>query len=159
MKDDKKPISPKEALVLITAYCSREERCEYDVLKKLENFYLPTEEIEKIISYLIENKYLNNTRYALAFVNDKMRFNKWGKMKIAYALQQKRIDTETIQNALNSLDKENSYKILLELLKKKQATIKSSAPYELKGKLYRFAASRGFETELISKAIHEITKN
>jgi regulatory protein len=145
----KQPFSKQEALSYITAFCSKEERCISDVEKKLFELLQSEAEIEEIIQFLISEKYIDETRYTNAFVNDKFRFNKWGKLKIAYALKNKKIPSKIIEQSLSAISEDQySQQLEYELFKKLKSLPKSST-FELKGKLYRFAASRGFESELI----------
>lgn len=151
-----KQLSQKEALSLITGYCSREERCSADVISKLKAYNLPQTVIDDILEFLIKEKYLNDLRYANAFVNDKFRFNKWGRIKIGYMLKQKHIAEDTIESALDIIDNEAYIELLSGELAKKKRTLKNLSDYELNGKLYQFAAGRGFESDEIKKALKQL---
>ena len=151
-------ISKKELLVQITHFCSREERCVNDVRKKISEFNLPENEINEIIEFLKKEKYIDEHRYTEAFVNDKYRFNKWGKFKINFALKQKHIPELIISVALNKIPYENYQALLHDELSKKLKSLPKSSSYELKSKLYRFAASRGYENDLILDVINELLK-
>lgn len=152
-----KVINKIEALNLLKRYCSREERCEYDIIQKMKLYLLAEEDREEILSYLKEQKYVSNSRYANAFVNDKFRFNKWGKTKIAYALSQKCISSATVQQAINSIDDEEYSNLLESEIKKKAVFAKADSEFEMKSKLYRFALSRGFENEIIRKVLDKLS--
>ena len=156
MKQEKKTLELKEILSLVTTYCSREEHCEYDILLKIKPFDLKTDQVEEILSHLKTQNYINELRYTEAFVNDKFRFNKWGKIKIAYALQQKKISHASVNMALENIDADKYFNLLLEELNKKNKSIRGKSDYETKGMLYRFAASRGFESDIINRAIDKI---
>ena len=155
---DSANISKKELLTLITHYCSREERCIYDVKKKISEYHLPESEIPEIIEFLKNEKYIDELRYTEAFVNDKFRFNKWGKYKINFALKQKHIPEHLISEALKNIPDENYHSLLHDELSKKLRSLSKSSSYELKSKLYRFAASRGYENDLILDVINELLK-
>ena len=141
---------------MLTNFCSREEHCEHDVLQKIRYYDLPEESIESILKYLLENNYINNARYTLAFVNDKLRFNKWGKLKIYYALSQKKIPSAIIQNSLATIDENEYLSILKKELHKKANCTSAPTEYEKKAKLYRFAASRGFEPDTVMKILENM---
>jgi len=153
---DNANISKKELLILVTRFCSLEERCVYDVRKKISEFNYPEDEITEIIEFLKKEKYIDEQRYAEAFVNDKYRFNKWGKYKINFALKQKHISEPIILEALKKIPDNNYHSLLFDELSKKLRSLPKSSGYELKSKLYRFAASRGYENDLILKVISEL---
>jgi regulatory protein len=148
----------KEALNKAAALCSRAEKCKYDIEKKFADWGLMTDKIEEGLAYLVKEKFIDENRYAKHFVHDKFRFNHWGKIKIAYALRQKNISQKDISNAMNEIQDSEYRDTLLDILKSKIRTIKSSSSYELKAKLMRFAQSRGFETELINAVAEEVLK-
>lgn len=155
-KTTTKQLSQKEALSLITGYCSREERCSADVISKLKDYNLPQIVIDDILEFLIKEKYIDDLRYANAFVSDKFRFNKWGRIKIAYMLKQKHVSETLINTALDTIDSETYIDLLREELVKKKRSLKNISGYELKGKLYQFAAGRGFESDEINKALKQL---
>jgi regulatory protein len=155
-KSDNANISKKELLILITHFCSREERCAHDVRKKISELGLPENEIPEIIEFLKKEKYIDENRFAAAFVNDKYRFNKWGKYKINFALKQKHIHELIISEALAKIPDENYHSLLRDEISKKLRSLPKSSGYELKSKLYRFAASRGYENDLILEVIDEL---
>jgi len=140
----------------MAAYCSRSEKCEFDVRKKLEGTELDINQIDELIDYLIENKYIDNQRYAEFFANDKFKFNKWGKQKIRMHLNQKQISSALIQNALNTIDKKEYKKTLKEIIEKKLKSTKEQDKYKLKEKLIRNALSKGFEMDLIYDLLPKI---
>jgi len=154
-----KVITYQKALSRVTRYCSLSEKCEQDVRKKLTEWQLPIENIEKIIAYLKEEKYLSEMRFAKFFAQDKHRFGKWGKNKIIFSLKSKGIPPEMIGEAIQNIDFENYSEQLKSLLATKFKSIKYKDKYDAKAKLYRFGISRGFENELVLRAIEEILSN
>jgi regulatory protein len=156
MDTDRPAISNKEALSLITRYCSKEERCVNDARNRLSQFGLSDIDIDQIIEYLKSEKYVDDQRYANAFVNDKFRFNKWGKYKIKMHLKQKCISEETISNAFASISPDDYRDLLANEIKKKLSTLPKTSKFETKGKLYRFAAQRGFENDLINDILNDL---
>ena len=137
-------------------YASRCEHCESDVREKLLIWGGTTEETDEIIAYLIEERYIDNQRYANSYAKDKFRFNHWGKYKISMMLRSKDIESETIEEALDQIDEEEYLEKLQQILRDKLRSLKYSSEYEKKGKLFKFAQSRGFESSAISKVIDSI---
>ena len=137
-------------------YASRCEHCESEVREKLIDWGANSDEIDKIINYLIKERYIDNQRYANSYTKDKFRFNHWGKYKISMMLRSKDIDSVTIEEALGQIDEEEYLEKLQQILKDKLRSLKYSSDYEKKGKLFKFAQSRGFESSAISKVIDSI---
>jgi len=127
------------------ALCSKSEKCEFDIEQKLRKYNVPDDDIQKILNDLQENDFINHTRYVEAFINDKLRFNHWGKRKIAYTLHAKNIDETLIQTKLNKIDPEYYKKILEEELRKKINKISEPIDKEGKEKIIRFLTQKGFE--------------
>jgi regulatory protein len=148
--------SKKEALSILTRICSKKEICSYDAAKNLNNWGLTESDTQEIIDFLIKERYIDDLRFATHFASDKFRFNKWGKYKISYALKQKQIPELLIAEAINSLSTDNYRSLLREELRKKLHSFPKSSTYELKAKLYRFAASRGYENDLIIELLNEL---
>ena len=134
-------------------YASRCEHCESEVKEKLLAWGGSNEEVDEIIAYLIEERYIDNQRYANSYTRDKFRFNHWGKYKINMMLRSKDIESETIEEALGQIDEEEYLEKLQQILREKLRSLKYSSEYEKKGKLFKFAQSRGFESCAISKVI------
>ena len=137
-------------------YASRCEHCESEVREKLLIWGGTSEETDEIIAYLIEERYIDNQRYANSYAKDKFRFNHWGKYKISIMLRSKDIDSEIIEEALDQIDEKEYLEKLQQILKDKLRSLKYSSEYEKKGKLFKFAQSRGFESGAISKVIDSI---
>ena len=146
-------ITEEEALNRMAAYCSTAEHCKAEVNEKLQKWGLPYEVINRIIDRLVVEKFIDEERYCRAFVNDKFRFAKWGKMKIAQGLYMKKIPSDVAWRHLNEIDEEEYLSILRDLLASKRKSIHAKDDYELNGKLMRFAVSRGFELKDIRRCI------
>ncbi len=145
----KKELSPEEALYRAAALCSTAEKCKSEIEEKLSRWGISATETRRIVERLEQEKYIDESRYCRSFVNDKIRFDHWGRMKIIAALRQKRIENEHIQAALSQID-EDSYRALLqELLTKKQRSLGDEESPANRAKLVRFAVSRGFEPGLV----------
>lgn len=159
MSYSKKLISIKEALSKSQQLCSVKEKCASDIRKKLFDWKLPDTEHNAVIELLIKDKFINEQRYAQYFTKDKLNYNKWGKIKIEYALKQKNIPNEYIRNAFAEISETEYEKLLESELNKKLKTIKNNDEYTIKSKLIRFATSRGFETGKVFAIVTEIIKN
>lgn len=150
-------MNPERALQKMMASCARREYCSWDIKQKLRRFELSPQDIDGIITKLEEQKFVDNERFVKAFVKDKMEFNSWGKTKIRYQLQMKHISTDLINEAL-SVVKEDPYQEKLEhILKKKLSQLMPvEDKWAAKTKLIRHAASKGFEPDMIYKAIDSL---
>jgi len=148
----------KEATAAIADYCSKKEVCIADAKKKLVQWAVEPAVMERVVAWLVQNKFIDELRFSEAFVRDKFRFNKWGKYKIRTALQLKSIPESIIEQALVQIPAASSANLLDEEIKKKLKSIKSDNPYEIKSKLYRFGMSRGFESDLVMSAIDRLVK-
>lgn len=136
--------------------CSRQEVCRADMMQKMRNWNISFSEKGEILDNLEAENFIDEQRYANAFVNDKFKFNKWGRIKISHNLRQKQISSSNIQNAINQIDENIYNSTLTSLLEKKTASISEPDIQKRKEKLIRFAISRGFETHLIILALQNI---
>ena len=144
------------ALQRAAALCSRQEQCTRHVRDKLAEWNVDDVEAEKIIIKLQEEKFLDDRRYATYFVRDKFRLNHWGKVKISHMLRQKGIDAAILTSALELIDQDAYLETCVELLRNKSASLKEKNHFTKKGKLFRFASGRGFEPDIIHRALHII---
>lgn len=151
-----KQASEAEILHRMAAYCSTAERCKKDVRKKIEQAGLSAEAAERIIAHLEKEKYIDEKRFAGSFVNDKLRFNKWGRVKIAYELGKKLIPTSIRNEALDRIDEDTYRSILFSLLKDKKKSTKAKDERELFAKLLRFAGGRGFESREATACLRQL---
>ena len=142
-----------EILYKLAAKCSTSEQCLSDIEAILAKYDLPDEEKTRIIRHLVEEKYIDDRRYAEAFVRDKYRFNKWGRIKIAQGLRMKGIDSETISTAMEAIDETEYQNILRDLIRAKRKSTHGKSDYEINGKLVRFATGRGFEYAAIRQCL------
>ena len=145
MKGNVKYITKQEALVKAQNLCAYQEKCEYDIRKKLYDWNAKPENFDDIINQLIQDKFIDEQRYAISFAKEKFRFNKWGKIKIEYTLKQKNLPSNIIYNALNEINETDYNSVLEKELLKKLKSIKDTDEYTIKSKLARFAISKGFE--------------
>ncbi len=138
--------------------CSRQEQCTSHIREKLRSWNVTGEDEEKIILKLTEEKFLDDARFAGCYVKDKFKFNGWGRIRISHMLRQKGVDEEFIGNALLQIDEEEWFQTCLGLVQSKFSKLKEEDPFKQKGKLLRFAASRGFESALIYRALDELER-
>ncbi len=153
-----KPMSPQQALHRLAAYCSRGERCIYDVRKKLTDWEIPENEQQEILKRLQEEDFLNEARFCRAFVNDKSKYNQWGVHKISFELRKRNIPDRFIRDALSAIQPEDNLDRLLRILRVKASTVKGKDDFEIRNKLMRFAAGRGFTVEEIGRALEKMKK-
>lgn len=152
----KRNITAQEALAKAQNLCAAQEKCVSDIRKKLYDWKLPLKDHEGVIKKLLEEQFIDENRYALFFAKDKFRYNKWGKIKIEFALKQKNISRELITNSLDEIPDSEYEDMLKKELLKKLKTIKDTDEYTIKSKLLRFAASRGFENGKVFDMVSSI---
>lgn len=144
----RRQITSRQALDRLRDLCSRSEHCTAEIAKKLYSWGIGPTDSEKIIAFLCRDRYIDDERFAHAFVRDKFYFNHWGRLKIRAALAAKRIDRPTADSAMDEEITETDYEAsLLTLLKAKARSIKASPDdYDSLSKLIRFAVARGYES-------------
>jgi regulatory protein len=138
------------------ALCSRREFCLKDISSKLLLWNVGSTESEKILNILIKENFINESRYATAFVKDKFRYNKWGKVKISAHLKAKNISSDIIQTALDSIDNTCYIETLGKLLDSHRKTVKAKNQIELNAKLLRYGLSKGFESALLYDILNDM---
>lgn len=143
----------QDAYLMLAALCAQSEHCQYEMVEKMRKWELSEEAQARVMAKLVAERYVDDERYARAFVKDKVRYNKWGRRKVEQALWQKRIDEDIRQRVLDEIDDEEYLNVLRPLLKQKRRSTKATSDYELNRKLMRFALSRGFSFDLIRQCI------
>lgn len=136
--------------------CSRSEHCSSDIQEKLKLWGLSAEDTDLVIAKLIEEKYIDDERFARAYVKDKFRFNHWGKQKIAFMLRSKNISVEIMELAFEEIEDVGYSNELRKLLTDKEKSIKAKDLYDKRNKLMRFAMGRGFESGQIYAVLKEL---
>lgn len=145
----------KTALSKAMALCSRMEYCSGDIRKKMLSWGISTDDENKIVNTLVKENFINEKRYAKAFVRDKFRYNKWGKVKIAANLKAKGITGDIIETALGEIDNKEYADLIKNLIVSHRKTIKAKNQYDLKGKLLRYGLSKGFESGILYELLKE----
>ncbi len=152
----KKTLNHADALDKAKMFCAAEERCRYDIRKKLFDWGVNSGDTEKIINELVDEKFLDEWRFARMFAGGKFRINKWGKVKITHELLRKNISKNVIDDAIRRIDEDEYIDVLRKELIKKQRSISADDELELKAKLHRYASSKGYEYELINLVLDDM---
>ncbi len=140
----------KEILTKLIRWCSSAEKCPADVHRWFLQRQMLLTGIDKIVDYLKTHNYINEARYAAAFVHDKFLLNGWGRIKIAAELTKKQIPEPIIRQAIeNGIDEEEYLNMLKNLLKKKKKLLDDKDMSIVKQKIRNFAASKGFESGIV----------
>ena len=151
----KKPYTKESALIAMGTLCARSEQCEADIVKKLRLKGLPYPDIQDVIAKLRSDSFIDDHRFARSFANDKVRFSAWGRNKIRLALITKRIESEAVAAALQSID-ETDYKAALARAAQSKVKSLDLQEYDDRLKLYKFLVSRGFESALASREVKRL---
>lgn len=151
-------IDANKAKIKLAKLCSTKEVCRYDVIEKLYKWEIGRNDAENIADWLEDEKFIDDSRYARFFVRDKYRFNKWGRIKIAYQLRHKKIGENAISEAMQEIDNNEYEEILHSLLSSKLNSIKDDDTSKIKAKLFRYSQGRGFESDLSFKYIDILLK-
>lgn len=149
-------MSEQSALSRLASQCARAEYCVSDLRRKMEAWELPEGVAARVIKRLLADRYVDENRYAHAFVRSKFRFNRWGRDKIVRQLMQKGISQDDIDDALTELDDAELDDTLTGLLTAKSRQITYKNAYERYMKLLRFAVSRGFSLESTRRCIEKM---
>ena len=153
---EKQEQNVQQAYSKMAQLCSRSEQCSADIRKKILAYEIVDEIVDEIIEKLIEEKYIDNERFVKAYVNDKFKFNKWGRIKIRHYLRQKGLSDATIQKGMDKIDEEKYKKVLVKTMKDKAKTIKKKDKFTKMGQIIRYTQGRGFEPELIHRYMNEV---
>ncbi len=149
-------MSESQALSRLTGLCAKAEYCLSDIRRKMSAWELPEGSESRILSYLLKERYVDENRYAHAFVRSKFRFNRWGRDKIVRQLMQKGISQEDIDDALTELKEDELDDTLLDLLQAKNRHLTYKNDYDRYVKLLRFAVSRGFSLDSARRCIEKM---
>lgn len=156
----KNPLSKEKALERLMSLCARSEQCESDLERKLFNWGINKNDRRAIIDYLIENRFLDDARFANSFCRDKARFSYWGPMKIKAELIKRKIKQSLIKEALQGVEMEIWKNALMKAgaSKAKSLDLTGAGGYADSQKLFRYLISRGFNSSSASKAVAHMKK-
>jgi len=146
-------LSKDDALSLMQKFCSIQDRCQSEIRTRLIEHSVYGDDLEEILADLISDDFINEERFAKAYVRGKFRIKKWGKMKIIKELKFRRISTYSINKGLKEIDYDNYLSTLDALLEKKSRTLKPKDKWERRKKLTSFATQKGYEYEVIKEVM------
>jgi regulatory protein len=152
MLDEQKPkkkLTPNQALAKAQLSCAYQERCQQEMRDKLYEWGLHSEAVENIIANLISDNYLNEERFAKTYAGGKFRIKKWGRIKIKLELKKRKISDYCIKKAMQEIKDEEYIDTLKQIIAKKSKGIKGVQAHIRNYKIAQYAASRGFESDLI----------
>jgi len=135
-------------------YCSHSERCIFDLQQKFKQWDVPEQFWDSIVDVLVSDGFIDESRYASAFVNDKIKFNSWGKQKVRYHLIQKGIGSSVISACLSDFPDGEYYTIAHRLVARKFQLLSGDA--QMYNKIVRYMAGKGFDYELVSQIIRDL---
>ncbi len=152
----KRAKTPEQALAALMRLAARSEKSSGDAMRLMRNWDVEPSARAGVLQKLIENKFIDDRRYAEAFVRDKMRFSGWGAFKLRSALHAKGIAGEIVDEVLRSLDSDNMTERLRDRLERKMRTVKFASRYDLKSKLMRYGASLGYDFESVADVVDSL---
>ena len=153
MTPGKQELSEQQVFQKLATLCARAEHCQHDMLEKMRQWAVDDEVQARVMERLVKERYVDDHRYAEAFVRDKVRYNQWGRRKVEQALWLKHIDSDTARQALDTIPDEDYVDTLRPLLRQKRRSIKARNDYELNMKLMKWALGRGFDMDIIRQCI------
>lgn len=156
----------QEAYLKLSALCASAEYCEYDLRKKTKNWNIMDngqliidnghDSLNAIFSRLRKERFIDDERFARAFVRDKFRYNHWGRVRISQELRMRKIDSSIIEEALKEIPEDDNLETLRHLINNKRKSVKGKSDYEIRCKLIRFALGRGFQMDDIIKVVGDV---
>jgi regulatory protein len=152
----KKQLTREKALQKLKHYCSYQERCHNEVKEKLYSLGVWKKDHDEIIATLIEESYLNEERFAIAFAGGRFRMKQWGRVKIKYELKQKQVSDYSIKKALKQINEEDYLETLKKLADEKYASLKNEQYLVRKKKTMDYLMQKGYEPGPITTAISAI---
>lgn len=155
----KRPKTAEQALTSLMRLCARAERSSGDAMRLMATWMVPEGDRQGVLQRLIKDRFIDDSRYAEAFVREKSNLSAWGEYKIRATLHRKGIADEIINSALQLMPTEQNIERLTERLKRKMRTIKYDTTYQLKTKLIRHALSLGFTMDDVLKCVEEVMRD
>lgn len=155
----KRTKTPEQALSALMRLCARAEKSSGDARRLMRGWGISPSDSERVLQQLIRERFIDDRRYAAAFVREKCRLSGWGVFKIRAALARKEIARPIIDEALASIDPTAHRERLGEQIARKARSIKAATPYDLRTKLMRYGLSLGFDFEAVSEVVNQHLKN
>lgn len=153
MEYRKHTYTEQEAYQKLSALCAVSEYCCWDMEQKMRRWGVAEEVAEKVVAKLVKEKFVDEERFAKAFVRDKFRYNHWGRVRIEQELKKRKISQQHIERALEEIGEQDNLVALREMIEKKRPSVKGRNEYEVRGKLIRFALGRGFAMDDVVKVV------
>jgi len=153
-----KQLTKEQAFQKAKQYCAYQERCHREVKEKLYTYGLYKQQVEELLSQLIEEDYLNEERFAIQFAGGRFRMKQWGRVKIKYELKQKQVSEYCIKKALKQIEETDYLKTLHQLAAKKWKTIKGEElnKFIKMSKAIDYLLQKGFESELVREVVAKL---
>lgn len=151
----KKQLTKEQALQKLKHYCAYQERCHSEVREKLYSLGVRRADHDEIIAKLIEENYLNEERFAIAFAGGKFRMKQWGRIKIKYELKQKQVSDYSIKKALKQIDESDYLNVMKKLSEEKYASLKKEQWIVRKKKMMDYLIQKGYEPELVRSVLEK----
>jgi len=158
MRSPKQPLTVQQATNRAAALCARSEQAPDDIRNKLMDWGIGRTDAISIVSDLKAQGFVDEQRYARAFVKDRFAFNGWGRIKIEHQLRLKGISADAIAQAMTAIDEQQYCERLVDLLRAKWRTVSQREPRAAWAALMRFAISRGFETSIAAQCARQVTQ-
>lgn len=146
----------QEAYKKLARYCAYQERCHREVELKLQAYKLTSIERQEVVTRLIADNFLNEERFAIAFVRDKFNLQKWGKERIKRELKQRRISAYLMRKALGEIDAEEYVQVFEDLVQKKLELLESESTLKKKKKLMDYLIRKGYEYDRIYNILNRV---
>lgn len=153
----KRSKTPEEALTALERLCARAEKSEGDARRLMRGWGLAPADAEQVLARLVAGRFIDDSRYAAAFVREKLRLSGWGDYKIRTALYRKGVSKELVDAALAAAERPDMGQRLRQQLLRKAATVRYTTPYELKTKLIRYGLSLGYDYETVLETAAAMT--
>lgn len=160
----KRVITPKkksadEALSSLMRLCARAEKSSGDALRLMTRWGVEPADRQKVLQRLIADRFIDDRRYAAAFIREKINLSSWGEYKIRTTLRSKGVAEVIINESLAESEGLNNTERLQERLSRKFRTIKADTPYALKTKLIRYGLSLGFPMDAVIESTEQVLKS
>lgn len=155
----KRTKTPEQALASLQRLCARAERSSGDAMRLMATWEVENNRRQEVLQKLISDKFIDDRRYAEAFVREKTSLSAWGEYKIRAALKRKGISESIINDVLNQINPNTNIERLTQRLSRKVKSIKYETPYQLKTKLLRYGISLGFQMEQVLTSVEQVMKS
>ena len=140
----------------IKRYCSVQDRCQWDVIKKMNEWSLGEKTKNHLLEILITENYINEERFSQSFCRGKFKIKNWGKRKISNELKQKNISNICINKGMEEIKEDEYLNVLDKLFKQKRDKVTDKNHFVRKTKIANFLIQRGFESFLVWEKMKDL---